>query len=159
MEERPTVSRISSLDFPRFRESIEQRRRGRKILLQFARLQKNQATIALNTKFPRTTKRTNSNYSAVLRRNFFVLIHRRAIKLVSTATKLRHENTLRPPFPHQTTLLVLQVNGKDVANKEQTENLFAETKNAVTILVSRCLYQVRSLCGLLKYEAKKIEVW
>lgn len=37
-----------------------------------------------------------------------------------------------------------QVNGKDVANKEQTENLFAETKNAVTILVSRCLYQVCS---------------
>ncbi|XP_066586090.1 E3 ubiquitin-protein ligase PDZRN3 isoform X2 [Prorops nasuta] len=35
---------------------------------------------------------------------------------------------------------ILQVNGKDVANKEQTENLFAETKNAVTILVSRCLY-------------------
>ncbi|KAG5316742.1 PDZD4 protein, partial [Acromyrmex insinuator] len=33
------------------------------------------------------------------------------------------------------------VNGKDVANKEQTENLFAETKNAVTILVSRCVYQ------------------
>lgn len=73
--------------------------------------------------------------------------------------KLRHENTLRPSFPHQTTLLVLQVNGKDVANKEQTENLFAETKNAVTILVSRCLYQVRSLYGLLKYDAKKIKVW
>ncbi|XP_018338845.1 PREDICTED: E3 ubiquitin-protein ligase PDZRN3 [Trachymyrmex septentrionalis] len=36
---------------------------------------------------------------------------------------------------------ILQVNGKDVANKEQTENLFAETKNAVTILVSRCVYQ------------------
>lgn len=35
------------------------------------------------------------------------------------------------------------MNGKDVANKEQTENLFAETKNAVTILVSRCLYQVK----------------
>lgn len=30
-----------------------------------------------------------------------------------------------------------------MANKEQTENLFAETKNAVTILVSRCLYQVK----------------
>lgn len=51
---------------------------------------------------------------------------------------------LRPLFPDGTTLLVLQVNGKDVANKEQTENLFAETKSAVTILVSRCLYQVRS---------------
>ncbi|XP_076177179.1 SLo interacting protein 1 isoform X2 [Ptiloglossa arizonensis] len=36
---------------------------------------------------------------------------------------------------------ILRVNGLDVANKEQTENLFAETKNAVTILVSRCLYQ------------------
>ncbi|XP_015606434.2 PDZ domain-containing protein 4, partial [Cephus cinctus] len=36
---------------------------------------------------------------------------------------------------------ILRVNGKDVANKEQTENLFAETKSAVTILVSRCLYQ------------------
>ncbi|KAL6255030.1 hypothetical protein P5V15_013363 [Pogonomyrmex californicus] len=36
---------------------------------------------------------------------------------------------------------ILRVNGKDVANKEQTENLFAETKNAVTILVSRCVYQ------------------
>nr|XP_033341888.1 PDZ domain-containing protein 4-like [Megalopta genalis] len=36
---------------------------------------------------------------------------------------------------------ILRVNGKDVANKEQTENLFAETKNAVTILVSRCLFQ------------------
>ncbi|XP_011495818.1 PREDICTED: E3 ubiquitin-protein ligase PDZRN3 [Ceratosolen solmsi marchali] len=35
---------------------------------------------------------------------------------------------------------ILRVNGKDVANKEQTENLFAETKSAVTILVSRCLY-------------------
>ncbi|XP_012280813.1 PDZ domain-containing protein 4 [Orussus abietinus] len=36
---------------------------------------------------------------------------------------------------------ILRVNGRDVANKEQTESLFAETKNAVTILVSRCLYQ------------------
>ncbi|XP_043478721.1 E3 ubiquitin-protein ligase PDZRN3 [Leptopilina heterotoma] len=36
---------------------------------------------------------------------------------------------------------LLQVNGKDVINKEQTLNLFAETKNAVTILVSRNLYQ------------------
>ncbi|XP_076619426.1 SLo interacting protein 1 isoform X1 [Colletes latitarsis] len=36
---------------------------------------------------------------------------------------------------------ILRVNGRDVANKEQTENLFAETKSAVTILVSRCLYQ------------------
>ncbi|XP_033214476.1 E3 ubiquitin-protein ligase PDZRN3 isoform X2 [Belonocnema kinseyi] len=46
---------------------------------------------------------------------------------------------------------ILQVNGRDVANKEQTENLFAETNNAVTILVSRCLYQdddyeVRQTC-------------
>lgn len=39
--------------------------------------------------------------------------------------------------------LSFQVNGRDVANKEQTENLFAETKTAVTILVSRCVYQVR----------------
>ncbi|KAG5322112.1 PDZD4 protein, partial [Pseudoatta argentina] len=38
-------------------------------------------------------------------------------------------------------LTTCRVNGKDVANKEQTENLFAETKNAVTILVSRCVYQ------------------
>ena len=38
--------------------------------------------------------------------------------------------------------IILQVNGKYVANKEQTENLFAETNNSVTILVSRCLYQV-----------------
>lgn len=45
------------------------------------------------------------------------------------------------------------MNGKDVANKEQTENLFAETKNAVTILVSRCLYQVKiSLLPLLPLE-------
>ncbi|XP_070158430.1 PDZ domain-containing RING finger protein 4 isoform X1 [Polyergus mexicanus] len=36
---------------------------------------------------------------------------------------------------------ILRVNGRDVANKEQTENLFAETKTAVTILVSRCVYQ------------------
>ncbi|KAG5342010.1 PDZD4 protein, partial [Acromyrmex heyeri] len=38
-------------------------------------------------------------------------------------------------------VFLYEVNGKDVANKEQTENLFAETKNAVTILVSRCVYQ------------------
>ncbi|XP_001602481.3 E3 ubiquitin-protein ligase PDZRN3 [Nasonia vitripennis] len=35
---------------------------------------------------------------------------------------------------------ILRVNGKDVASKEQTESLFAETESDVTILVSRCLY-------------------
>ncbi|XP_050314291.1 E3 ubiquitin-protein ligase PDZRN3 isoform X2 [Anthonomus grandis grandis] len=33
---------------------------------------------------------------------------------------------------------ILQVNGKDVANREETESLFAENKKAVTLLVSRC---------------------
>ncbi|XP_066246931.1 PDZ domain-containing RING finger protein 4 isoform X1 [Euwallacea similis] len=33
---------------------------------------------------------------------------------------------------------ILQVNGKDVANKEETESLFAENRKAVTLLVSRC---------------------
>ncbi|KRT85749.1 PDZ domain-containing protein, partial [Oryctes borbonicus] len=33
---------------------------------------------------------------------------------------------------------ILQVNGKDVANKEETECLFAENRKAVTLLVSRC---------------------
>ncbi|XP_030756114.1 PDZ domain-containing RING finger protein 4 [Sitophilus oryzae] len=33
---------------------------------------------------------------------------------------------------------ILQVNGKDVANKEETEILFAENRKAVTLLVSRC---------------------
>ncbi|CAM6031974.1 unnamed protein product, partial [Sphagnum compactum] len=35
---------------------------------------------------------------------------------------------------------ILQVNGRDVTTKEETESLFAENKNAVTLLVSRCLY-------------------
>lgn len=38
---------------------------------------------------------------------------------------------------------ILQVNGKDVANKEETESLFAENKKAVTLLVSRCYNRVR----------------
>ncbi|XP_031336290.1 PDZ domain-containing RING finger protein 4 [Photinus pyralis] len=33
---------------------------------------------------------------------------------------------------------ILQVNGKDVTNKEETESLFAENPKAVTLLVSRC---------------------
>lgn len=33
---------------------------------------------------------------------------------------------------------ILQVNGKDVANKEETESLFAENRKDVTLLVSRC---------------------
>lgn len=37
---------------------------------------------------------------------------------------------------------ILQVNGRDVTNKEDTETLIAENKNAVTLLVSRCLYNV-----------------
>lgn len=36
---------------------------------------------------------------------------------------------------------ILQVNGRDVSTKEETELLFAENRNAVTLLVSRCLYQ------------------
>lgn len=39
---------------------------------------------------------------------------------------------------------ILQVNGKDVSNKEETETLFAENRKAVTLLVSRCLNQVRN---------------
>lgn len=35
---------------------------------------------------------------------------------------------------------ILQVNGRDVTTKEETESLFAENKNAVTLLVSRCMY-------------------
>lgn len=35
---------------------------------------------------------------------------------------------------------ILQVNGRDVTTKEETESLFAENKNAVTLLVSRCIY-------------------
>jgi ligand of Numb protein X 3/4 len=34
---------------------------------------------------------------------------------------------------------ILQVNGRDVTNREETELLFAENKNAVTLLVSRCI--------------------
>lgn len=37
---------------------------------------------------------------------------------------------------------ILQVNGKDVANKEETECLFAENRKAVTLLVSRCYNKV-----------------
>lgn len=37
---------------------------------------------------------------------------------------------------------ILQVNGKDVANKEETESLFAENRKAVTLLVSRCYNRV-----------------
>ncbi|KAF2883452.1 hypothetical protein ILUMI_22719 [Ignelater luminosus] len=36
---------------------------------------------------------------------------------------------------------ILQVNGKDVSNKEETESLFAENRKAVTLLVSRCMHQ------------------
>lgn len=39
----------------------------------------------------------------------------------------------------------MQVNGRDVANKEETESLFAENRKAVTLLVSRCLNKVMSL--------------
>lgn len=35
---------------------------------------------------------------------------------------------------------ILQVNGKDVTNKKETETLIAENNNAVTLLVSRYLY-------------------
>lgn len=37
---------------------------------------------------------------------------------------------------------ILQVNGKDVTNKKETETLIAENNNAVTLLVSRYLYAV-----------------
>lgn len=37
---------------------------------------------------------------------------------------------------------ILQVNGKDVSNREETENFLAENKDAVTLLVSRCYYGV-----------------
>lgn len=43
---------------------------------------------------------------------------------------------------------ILQVNGRDVSGKEDTETLIAENKNAVTFLVSRYLYIV-SLLGTL----------
>ncbi|KAK5639082.1 hypothetical protein RI129_011574 [Pyrocoelia pectoralis] len=36
---------------------------------------------------------------------------------------------------------ILQVNGKDVTNKDETESLFAENPKAVTLLVSRCINQ------------------
>ncbi|XP_018326054.1 E3 ubiquitin-protein ligase PDZRN3 isoform X2 [Agrilus planipennis] len=36
---------------------------------------------------------------------------------------------------------ILQVNGKDVSNKEETESLFAENNKAVTLLISRCMNQ------------------
>ncbi|XP_063995678.1 E3 ubiquitin-protein ligase PDZRN3 [Diachasmimorpha longicaudata] len=39
---------------------------------------------------------------------------------------------------------ILQVNGKDIESKEQTERVFAQTKNTVVILVSRCLYHQTS---------------
>lgn len=41
---------------------------------------------------------------------------------------------------------ILQVNGRDVSTRDDTEQLFAENKNAVTLLVSRCLFTV---CDLL----------
>uniref|UniRef100_A0AAR5PF42 PDZ domain-containing protein n=1 Tax=Dendroctonus ponderosae TaxID=77166 RepID=A0AAR5PF42_DENPD len=44
------------------------------------------------------------------------------------------ENTI-DCFTHD---IDLEVNGKDVANKEETESLFAENRKAVTLLVSRC---------------------
>lgn len=34
---------------------------------------------------------------------------------------------------------ILQVNGRDVSTRDETEQLFAEDRNAVTLLVSRCL--------------------
>lgn len=40
---------------------------------------------------------------------------------------------------------ILQVNGRDVLNKEDTESLIAENKNAVTLLVSRYLFTVNYL--------------
>ncbi|KAK0168635.1 hypothetical protein PV327_002413 [Microctonus hyperodae] len=36
---------------------------------------------------------------------------------------------------------ILRVNGKDIESKEQTEKVFSQTKNTVTLLVSRCLNQ------------------
>lgn len=38
--------------------------------------------------------------------------------------------------------VLFKVNGRDVANKEDTESLFAENKKAVTLLVSRCFNKV-----------------
>lgn len=40
---------------------------------------------------------------------------------------------------------ILQVNGRDVSTKDDTESLFAENKNAVTLLVSRCLFSVNTI--------------
>ena len=37
---------------------------------------------------------------------------------------------------------ILQINGKDIKNKEETELLIAENNNAVTLLVSRYLFTV-----------------
>lgn len=37
---------------------------------------------------------------------------------------------------------ILQINGKDIKNKEETELLIAENNNAVTLLVSRYLFAV-----------------
>lgn len=58
---------------------------------------------------------------------------------------------------------ILQVNGKDVANKEETESLFAENRNAVTLLVSRYLtkndsefFETESKSDLLSPNARSV---
>ncbi|XP_037925764.1 slo-interacting protein 1-like isoform X1 [Hermetia illucens] len=35
---------------------------------------------------------------------------------------------------------IIQINGKDILNKDETQSLFAENKNSITLLVSRCVY-------------------
>lgn len=47
---------------------------------------------------------------------------------------------------------ILQINGKNIKTRPETETLIAENNNAVTLLVSRYLYTVRKLiilCRLL----------
>lgn len=38
---------------------------------------------------------------------------------------------------------IVQINGKDIKTRSETETLMAENNNAVTLLVSRYLYSVR----------------
>ena len=45
---------------------------------------------------------------------------------------------------------ILQINGKNIKSRPETETLIAENNNAVTLLVSRYLYTVRILIVLCK---------
>lgn len=85
--------------------------------------------------------------------SFVFLFHISVIGMLTTQRKLNQcgqyvRNTFnigyRFKFPAHTHK---KVNGRDVSSKEDAETLFSENKNAVTLLVSRSLYTVSSICS------------